>query len=74
MPNDIDPPTCPSCGSQIWVISGIEDEQAIEKILKHLGSRGIKPRPLPKATKPQKTLEYSIDYSDSHLPAFDNWL
>ena len=34
----------------------------------------VKPRPPPKAAGPQKTPEYSIDYSDSQLPASGKWL
>ena len=58
------------------VISVIEDEEIIKKILKHLGLWEVnppylwrvKPRPPPKATEPQKTPEYSMDYSVSQLP------
>ena len=54
------------------VISVIEDEEVIKKILKPLGLWEVKPRPPPKATGPQKTPEYSIDYSISQLPDSDN--
>jgi len=50
------------------VISVIEDEEIIKKVLKHLGLWEVKPRPPPKATEPQKTPEYSMDYSVSQLP------
>ena len=58
------------------VISVIENEEVIKKILKHLGLWEVnppevwrvKPRPPPKATGPQKTPEYSIDHSTSLLP------
>jgi hypothetical protein len=36
------------------VISGIEHEDVIEKILKHLGLWEVKPRSPPKAIGPQK--------------------
>jgi len=42
------------------VISVIEDEEIIKKILKHLGLWEVKPRPPPKAAEPQKTPEYSM--------------
>ena len=51
------------------VISVIEDEEVIKKILKHLGLWDQKVRPPPKVTGPQRTPEYSIDYSTSQLPA-----
>jgi len=56
------------------VISFIEDEEVIKKILKHLGLWEVKPRPPPKAIGSQKNHEYSIDYSVSQLPASDKWL
>ena len=56
------------------VISVIEDQDVIKKILKHLGLWQVKPRPPPKATGQTKIAEYSIDYSTSQLPASDKWL
>jgi len=56
------------------IISVIENEDVIKKILKHLGLWEVKPRPPPKAIGPQKNPEYSIDYSVSHLPVSDKWL
>ena len=55
------------------VISVIEDEEIIKKILKHLGLWDRKARQPPKAAGPPKVPEYSIDYSDSQLPASDKW-
>ena len=54
------------------VISFIEDEQVIEKILKHLGLWEAKARPPPKTKAPP--LAVYIDYSDSQLPLSDNYL
>ena len=56
------------------VISMIEDEDVIKKILKHLGLWEVKPRPPPKAIGPPITVEHHIDYSVSQIPASDNWL
>ena len=56
------------------VISVIEDEIIIKKILKHLGLWEVKPRPSPKATGPQKTVERHIDYSVFQIPVSDKWL
>ena len=56
------------------VISVIEDEEVIKKILKHLGLWDRKARPPPKATGPPEIPQYSIDYSDSQLPVSDKWL
>ena len=54
------------------IISFIEDEEVIKKILKHLGLWEIKTRPPPKANEPPKAPEYYIDYTDSQLPMSDN--
>lgn len=64
------------------VISVIEDDEVIKKILKHLGLWDRKARPPPKQAPLQKTHEYRIDYSESQLPEFtrhhsggsDKWL
>ena len=50
------------------IISAIEDEQVIEKILKHLGLWDQKARPPPKANAPPMAPEYHIDYTDSQIP------
>jgi len=34
---EVDPLTCPKCQGRMKIISFIEDEEVIEKILKHLG-------------------------------------
>ena len=56
------------------VISVIEDEEIIKKILKHLGLWDQKARPPPKANSSPMTPEYHIDYTDSQLPVSDNYL
>jgi hypothetical protein len=53
------------------VISVIEDEEVIKKILKHLNLWDIKARPPPKVMGPPKPVKYTFDYSISHLPASD---
>jgi hypothetical protein len=49
------------------VISVIEDQDVIKKILKHLRLWEVKPRPPPKTNGPTKIDQYSIDYSTSQL-------
>ena len=44
----------------------IEDEEVIEKILKHLGLWDLKVRPPPKVKAPSETI--SIDDSDAQVP------
>jgi len=50
------------------ILSFIEDEQVIKKILRHLGLWEIKARPPPKANAPPL-----IDYSDSQLPPSEDY-
>ena len=48
------------------ILAFIEDEEVIEKILKHLGLWDLKVRPPPKVKAPSVTI--SIDDSDSQVP------
>ena len=41
---EVDPLTCPKCSGKMKVISVIEDEDVIKKILKHLGLWEVKVR------------------------------
>jgi hypothetical protein len=58
---EIDPLCCPKCSGKMRILSFIEDEQVIEKILKHLGLWEVKARPPPKATASPP--HFRIDYS-----------
>jgi hypothetical protein len=49
------------------IISIIEDQEVIDKILSHLGLGQKNQRPPPKP----KALEFQIDYSDSQLPDYE---
>jgi hypothetical protein len=48
---EVDPLTCPKCSGKMKVISVIEDQDVIKKILKHLGLWEVKPRPPPRMAK-----------------------
>jgi hypothetical protein len=71
---EVNPLTCPKCSGRMKVISVIEDDDVIKKILKYLGLWDRKARPPPKANSPPMTSEYHIDYTDSQLPASDKLL
>jgi hypothetical protein len=71
----------------MWVISFIEDQDVIKKILQRtspqaLGIMGSKPATLPAGKAPStsqsqrvvRSSEYIIDYSTSHLTASNNHL
>jgi hypothetical protein len=63
---EVDPLTCPMCQGQMRILAFIEDEEVIEKMLKHLGLWDLKVRPPPKLKAPSVTI--SIDDSDYQVP------
>jgi hypothetical protein len=52
------------------IISFIENEEVIRKILEHLGLWLVKRRPQPRANAPP--VQIQLDYSDSQIPSFEN--
>jgi hypothetical protein len=54
---EVDPLACPKCSGAMKVISVIEDEKVVNKIVKHLGLWNRKARPPPKATGPPTVRE-----------------
>ncbi len=60
-PRWINPLLCPKCLGSMRIISFIEDEEVISKILKHLGLWEVKQRPPPRANAP--FLNIHIDYT-----------
>lgn len=69
---EVDPLTCPKCHGKMKILSFIEDEEIIKKILKHLGLWNVKQRPPPKAHAPPPTVH--IDYSDSQVSLCEDYL
>ena len=69
---EVDPLSCPKCHGRMRIISFIENEEVIKKILKHLDLWKIKARPPPKANRPQPNVH--IDYSDSQVPPREDYL
>ena len=65
--------TCPKCFGAMRVISFIEDEEVIKKILKHLDLWDLKARPPPKRAKAPPPTAH-IDYSDSQVPPCEDYL
>ena len=68
----VDPLICPKCQGKMRIISWIEDEEVIKKILKHLGLWLPKRAPAPKANAPPKAV--LIDYLDSQTPSAEDYL
>ena len=69
---EVDPLTCPKCSGKMKVISVIEDENVIKKILKHLGLWEVKARPPPRVNQSPPNIH--IDYSDSQVPTSEDYL
>src|SRR4030066_275999 len=59
---EVDPLTCLQCQGRMEIIGFIEDEEVIEKILKHLELWEMKARPPPKPKASLVTMHF--DYSD----------
>jgi hypothetical protein len=70
---EVDPLTCPKCFGKMKIISVIEDQDVVKKILNHLGFCQVKTRSPPRSAKAQPLCtEPWIDYSDSQVPPSDN--
>ncbi len=63
---EVDPLTCPKCQGRMRIISFIEDDEIIQRILKHLGLWFVKRKVPPRAISPPS--ESYIDHSDSQMP------
>ena len=64
--------TCSKWSSQMRVISVIEDDKVIKKIVKHLGLWEVKKRLPPKTKVPPLTIH--TDHSDSQVPLCEHYL
>jgi len=62
---EVDPLTCPKCQGPMRIISFIQDQEVMEKILKHLGLWFVKLKIPPRANAPPRQLQ--IDYSDCQV-------
>jgi hypothetical protein len=67
----VDPLTCPKSQGLMRIISFIENEEVVKKILKHLASWFVKPKVPPRANGLPG--EVHVDYSDSQIPPFDDY-
>ena len=77
--HEVDPLCCPKCQGRMKVISVIENEQVIEKILKHLGLWNVKARPPPKTSTPHPNVQLDNVYFhesrvDSQVPPCEDYL
>jgi hypothetical protein len=63
---------CPKCLGSMRIISFIEDDQLVKKILKHLSLWDVKRKPLPRANDPPS--EAFIIYDQSSSPSADDYI
>ena len=70
---EIDPLICPKCQGDMKVISVIEDQAVIKKILQHLGLWETRSHDLPAGTIAH-TLEFTYDIAYSQIPPADYYL
>ena len=68
---EVDPLTCPKCQGRMKIISFIEDEEVIDKILNHLGLWEVKARPPPKVKTASVTIY--LDDSESQISSPDSF-
>jgi hypothetical protein len=71
----VDPLLCPKCQGAMKIISFIEDDQLIKKILSHLDlwTRNHDPPQSNNVHIPPIETELTYDYTYSQLPPFDYW-
>ncbi len=69
---NVNPLLCPKCSGSMKIISFIDDQQLVKKILKHLGLWDVKRKPLPRANVPPT--EAFIIYDESSSPGADDYL
>jgi len=70
---NVDPLLCPNCSGSMKVIAFIEDDEIIQKILKHLGLWETRNHD-PPAANTMHIAELTYDDAYSQLPPIDNWL
>ena len=70
---EIDPLVCPKCQGEMRVISVIEDQAIIKKILQHLGLWETRSHDPPACIMPH-TLEFTYDDAYAQIPAGDEYL
>jgi hypothetical protein len=62
--------SCPKCEGRIKIIRFIEDEEVIEKSLKHFGLWDVKDRPSPRAKARSVTIYLNESESPDFIPRF----
>jgi hypothetical protein len=67
---EIDLLTCPKCEGRIKIIRFIEDEEVIEKTLKHFGLWDVKDRSFPRAKARSVTIYLNESESPDFIPRF----
>jgi len=71
---EVDPLICPKCQGAMRIIAFIEDDQIIQKILKHLGLWETNNHDPPARNLSQTANDLTYDDSYSQIPTIDDWL
>jgi hypothetical protein len=66
----VDPLMCPKCHGRIKIIAFVEDEEVIEKTLKHLELWDMKTSLPPRAKTPSVTIHLDVSDSQISFPDF----
>jgi hypothetical protein len=67
---EVDPLVFPRCQGKMSIISFIENEEVIRRILEHVGLWLVKRIPQPRANAP--TVQIHLDFSQSQIPSFES--
>ncbi len=67
---EVDPLICPKCFKKMKIISFIENEEVIKKILKHLGLWEMKARPPQKSNTPPQNVHILCDCQSNKICRF----
>ncbi len=69
---NVNPLLCIKCSGSMRIIAFIDDEQLVEKILKHLSLWDVKRKPLPRTNSPPN--ESFILHDESSVPSADDYI
>ncbi len=68
---EVFPLTCPKCGGAMWIIAFIDEGEAIQEILQHLGEPIEPPRMLAPASLPSRCGKPTVSVPTIRLSSLD---
>ena len=69
---NVNPLLCPKCSGSMRIISLIDDQQLVKKILKHLSLWDVKHKPHARANGPPP--DAFVIYDESSMPSADDYI